>query len=66
MFPEASVTTDLAETIAAETGASADYELYGDTLGPEGSTGATYLDMIACERRRARPRLHRRRARMRA
>ncbi len=47
VFPEASVTTDLAETIASETGASADYELYGDTLGPEGSTGATYLDMIA-------------------
>ena len=47
VFPEASVTTDLAETIAGETGATAEYELYGDTLGPEGSTGATYLDMIA-------------------
>ena len=47
VFPEASVPTDLAETIASETGASADHELYGDTLGPEGSSGATYLDMIA-------------------
>jgi ABC-type Zn uptake system ZnuABC Zn-binding protein ZnuA/ABC-type Mn2+/Zn2+ transport system permease subunit len=46
VFPEASVTTDLAETIADETGASADHELYGDSLGPEGSAGATYLDVI--------------------
>ena len=46
VFPEASVTTDLARTIADETGATAEYELYGDTLGPEGSTGATYLEMI--------------------
>ncbi len=28
-----------------ETGASADYTLYGDTLGPKGSPGATYLTM---------------------
>ena len=46
VFPEASVTTDLAETIADETGATADHELYGDSLGPEGSAGATYVDMI--------------------
>jgi ABC-type Zn uptake system ZnuABC Zn-binding protein ZnuA len=46
VFPEASVTTDLAETIADETGASADHELYGDSLGPEGSAGATYLGAI--------------------
>lgn len=46
VFPEASVTTDLAETIADEAGASADHELYGDSLGPEGSAGATYLEMI--------------------
>jgi ABC-type Zn uptake system ZnuABC Zn-binding protein ZnuA/ABC-type Mn2+/Zn2+ transport system permease subunit len=46
VFPESSVTTDLAETIARETGATADYELYGDSLGPEGSSGETYLDMI--------------------
>ncbi len=46
VFPEASVTADLARTIAEETGATAEYELYGDTLGPEGSSGATYLEMI--------------------
>jgi ABC-type Zn uptake system ZnuABC Zn-binding protein ZnuA len=46
VFPEASVTSDLAETIAEETGATAEYELYGDSLGPEGSSGATYLGMI--------------------
>lgn len=46
VFPEASVNTDLAATIAEETGATADHELYGDSLGPEGSPGATYLGMI--------------------
>jgi zinc/manganese transport system substrate-binding protein len=46
VFPEASVTTDITETIADETGATADHELYGDSLGPEGSSGTTYLDMI--------------------
>jgi ABC-type Zn uptake system ZnuABC Zn-binding protein ZnuA len=47
VFPETSVSSDLAATIAEETGASADNELYGDTLGPEGSDGATYLEMIS-------------------
>jgi zinc/manganese transport system substrate-binding protein len=37
----------LAKTIASETGASSNYTLYGDTLGPEGSSGATYLAMEA-------------------
>ena len=46
VFPEASVSTDLAETIAEETGATADHELYGDSLGPEGSGAETYLGMI--------------------
>jgi ABC-type Zn uptake system ZnuABC Zn-binding protein ZnuA/ABC-type Mn2+/Zn2+ transport system permease subunit len=46
VFPEASVPTDLANSIAEETGATSEYELYGDSLGPEGSSGATYLDMI--------------------
>jgi ABC-type Zn uptake system ZnuABC Zn-binding protein ZnuA/ABC-type Mn2+/Zn2+ transport system permease subunit len=45
IFPESSVNNRLAEAIARETGASADYTLYGDTLGPEGSPGATYLGM---------------------
>jgi ABC-type Zn uptake system ZnuABC Zn-binding protein ZnuA/ABC-type Mn2+/Zn2+ transport system permease subunit len=45
IFPESSVNNRLAEAIARETGASADYTLYGDTLGPEGSRGETYLGM---------------------
>ena len=45
VFPESSINPRLAEQIARETGASAKYHLYGDTLGPKGSTGATYLSM---------------------
>ena len=45
VFPESSLSPKLAQTIARETGASADYTLYGDTLGPDGSPGATYLGM---------------------
>jgi zinc/manganese transport system substrate-binding protein len=45
VFPESSVNPKLANAIASETGASADYALYGDTLGPAGSDGATYLGM---------------------
>ena len=47
VFPESSVSPKLAETIADQTGASSDQTLYGDTLGPEDSTGATYLQMEA-------------------
>jgi ABC-type Zn uptake system ZnuABC Zn-binding protein ZnuA/ABC-type Mn2+/Zn2+ transport system permease subunit len=47
VFPESSMNRRLAEAIARETGASAEYTLYGDTLGPEGSAGATYLSMEA-------------------
>jgi len=45
VFPETSVSPKLARAIARETGASASYTLYGDTLGPAGSPGATYLTM---------------------
>jgi ABC-type Zn uptake system ZnuABC Zn-binding protein ZnuA len=45
IFPESSLSPKLAETIASQTGASADYTLYGDTLGPGDSTGDTYLHM---------------------
>jgi len=45
VFPETSVNAKLAQAIARETGASAGYTLYGDTLGPRGSPGATYLTM---------------------
>jgi ABC-type Zn uptake system ZnuABC Zn-binding protein ZnuA/ABC-type Mn2+/Zn2+ transport system permease subunit len=47
VFPESSVSPKLAQTIAHETGASSDHTLYGDTLGPEDSSGATYLQMEA-------------------
>jgi ABC-type Zn uptake system ZnuABC Zn-binding protein ZnuA len=47
VFPESSINPKLAQAIAAETGASARYTLYGDTLGPAGSPGATYLGMEA-------------------
>ena len=47
VFPESSVSSKVAETLARETGATARYELYGDTLGPSGSSGETYLKMEA-------------------
>ena len=45
VFPESSLSAGVVEAIARQTGASADYTLYGDTLGPEGSSGDTYLRM---------------------
>jgi zinc/manganese transport system substrate-binding protein len=47
VFPESSINPKLAQAIARQTGASASHSLYGDTLGPEGSKGATYLEMEA-------------------
>ncbi|HEY6550778.1 MAG TPA: zinc ABC transporter substrate-binding protein [Solirubrobacterales bacterium] len=47
IFPESSLSAKVAEAIADQTGASADYTLYGDTLGPADSDGATYLQMEA-------------------
>jgi zinc/manganese transport system substrate-binding protein len=47
IFPESSISPRLARTVASETGASSAYTLYGDTLGPAGSSGATYLGMEA-------------------
>ena len=45
MFPESSLNPKLAQAIARQTGATAHHTLYGDTLGPAGSDGATYLSM---------------------
>jgi ABC-type Zn uptake system ZnuABC Zn-binding protein ZnuA/ABC-type Mn2+/Zn2+ transport system permease subunit len=45
VFPESSLSANVVEAIADQTGASADYTLYGDSLGPEGSDGDTYLHM---------------------
>jgi ABC-type Zn uptake system ZnuABC Zn-binding protein ZnuA/ABC-type Mn2+/Zn2+ transport system permease subunit len=45
VFPESSINPKLAKAIARQTGASSSYTLYGDTLGPKGSRGATYVTM---------------------
>jgi zinc/manganese transport system substrate-binding protein len=45
VFPESSINAKLARAIADQTGATSDLTLYGDTLGPKGSSGATYLTM---------------------
>jgi zinc/manganese transport system substrate-binding protein len=47
VFPESSLSAKVAEAISRQTEASADYQLYGDTLGPAGSAGATYIGMEA-------------------
>jgi ABC-type Zn uptake system ZnuABC Zn-binding protein ZnuA/ABC-type Mn2+/Zn2+ transport system permease subunit len=47
VFPESSLSAKVADAIASQTGASSAYTLYGDTLGPEGSPGATYVGMEA-------------------
>lgn len=47
VFPESSLSAKVADAIASQTGASSNHMLYGDTLGPEGSPGATYLGMEA-------------------
>jgi ABC-type Zn uptake system ZnuABC Zn-binding protein ZnuA/ABC-type Mn2+/Zn2+ transport system permease subunit len=52
VFPESSINRRLAEAVARETGARSDLVLYGDTLGPKGSPGATYLGMEGTNARR--------------
>jgi ABC-type Zn uptake system ZnuABC Zn-binding protein ZnuA len=47
VFPEAGVSAELEQAIAAETGAEVGGELWADALGPEGSSGATYLEAMA-------------------
>jgi ABC-type Zn uptake system ZnuABC Zn-binding protein ZnuA len=47
IFPESSLSANVADAIARQTGATSEYTLYGDTLGPAGSDGATYLTMEA-------------------
>jgi ABC-type Zn uptake system ZnuABC Zn-binding protein ZnuA/ABC-type Mn2+/Zn2+ transport system permease subunit len=45
IFLESSVNSKLAKAVAAQTGAIGNLTLYGDTLGPKGSAGATYVGM---------------------
>jgi zinc/manganese transport system substrate-binding protein len=47
VFAESSVNSKVEQAIADESGAAIGRELWADTLGPEGSTGATYLRSIA-------------------
>jgi zinc/manganese transport system substrate-binding protein/manganese/iron transport system substrate-binding protein len=47
VFSEASVNPKLAREVASEAGARVDSSLYGDTLGPPGSPGATYLGALS-------------------
>jgi ABC-type Zn uptake system ZnuABC Zn-binding protein ZnuA len=47
IFAESSVKPDVEEAIARESGARVGRELWADTLGPEGSDGATYVESIA-------------------
>lgn len=47
IFPESSLSPKLEDAIARESGATTGGELWADTLGPEGSSGATYIDSIA-------------------
>ena len=45
IFPESSLNRKLANALAQATGATSDHTLYGDTLGRQGSRGATYIGM---------------------
>jgi ABC-type Zn uptake system ZnuABC Zn-binding protein ZnuA len=45
IFPESSLSSKVADAIAAQTGVTAQYALYGDTLGSEGSGAETYVGM---------------------
>ena len=46
VFPESSVSANVAREIARQTGADASHALYGDSLGPAGSRGANYVGML--------------------
>jgi ABC-type Zn uptake system ZnuABC Zn-binding protein ZnuA len=47
IFPESSLNPKLEDAIARESGATTGDALWADTLGPEGSSGATYIGSIA-------------------
>ena len=46
VFPESSVSADVAREIARQTGADASHVLYADSLGPAGSRAANYIGML--------------------
>jgi zinc/manganese transport system substrate-binding protein len=47
IFPEAGLNPALEEALADEAGVQVGGELWADTLGPEGSSGATYIEAMA-------------------
>ena len=51
IFAESSVNPKLEQVVAEEAGAQVGKELWADTLGPEGSGGATYVESIAANTR---------------
>jgi zinc/manganese transport system substrate-binding protein/manganese/iron transport system substrate-binding protein len=51
VFAESSVRADVEQAIADEAGAKVSPPLYADSLGPEGSTGATYLSSMEANTR---------------
>ena len=46
VFPEAGLNAKLQQAIASEGGAGVGGQLWADTLGPAGSSGATYVDSM--------------------
>jgi zinc/manganese transport system substrate-binding protein len=46
IFPESSINPKLERAVSRETGAEVGPALWADTLGPEGSDGATYIESI--------------------
>ena len=51
IFPESSLNSELEKAVARESGATVGGELWADTLGPEGSTGHSYIKSIEANTR---------------
>ena len=51
IFPESSLDSKLEKAIARESGARVGGALWADTLGPEGSSGETYVESIEANTR---------------
>jgi len=49
IYPESSINPKLEQAVARESGATTGAPLWADTLGPKGSSGATYIDSIAAD-----------------
>jgi ABC-type Zn uptake system ZnuABC Zn-binding protein ZnuA len=49
IFPETSVNPDIEKAIAREAGARIGDSLYADSLGPQGTPGATYAGALAAD-----------------